>query len=74
MRSLHIYRTPAGKRILFRDSEIAEPPKYFALTHRVELHTVYGSIYPVMSMAPETIVSDEEKEYDGVHHIFHWSP
>ena len=74
MRSLHIYRTPSGKRILFRDSEIAEPPKYFSSTRRIELHTIYGSVYGVMSLSPETVVLDEEKAYDGVHHIFHWSP
>lgn len=71
--NLHIYRTPRGQRILFRESELAGPPRYLSRFRRVELETIYGSTYIVLTVIPESIIDGTEKE-DSSSYIYHWSP
>lgn len=72
--NLHIYRTPNGQRLLFREAELAGPPKYLSRFRRVELETVYGSVYTVLTVTPESVIDHEEKEAEPGYYVFHWSP
>jgi len=71
---LHIYRLSTGQRVLFRDSELPGPPKYYAARRSIELTTIYGSTYRVMSIAPEELVDGTERKAEPGYYVFHWTP
>ena len=72
MQSLKIYRSKNGRRLMFRSREVVSVGLTDDLV--IELSTIYGSTYELANISPEVVVEDREKEDDGLHHFFHWSP
>ena len=71
MREVKIFRTPAGRRLAFRSTEIAG----ITADHgNIEVETLYGSSYLVIASKPEVTVPDENPNEDREHHYFHWTP
>lgn len=73
---LHTYRAFNGRRLLFRSTEIRDIRKIPG-SYGVELETIYGSTYNLVTSKPDEIIDAGERPSHSLmpwHHWFIWSP